>query len=77
MLSKAVEEGSIVAPAFFALFLIGQTFLKLAANEGCIVGSMSCVALKLRILFWKDEQWENPIVWPPERATRSSMDRPL
>lgn len=73
MLSKVVEEGSIVAPAFFALLLIGQTLLKLAANEGCILGSMSCVALKLRILFTKDEQCENPIVWPPAKASGATF----
>jgi hypothetical protein len=107
VLSKVVEEGSMVVPAFFALLFFGQTPLKLAANDGCIEGSMSFVALKLRILFWKEEQWENPRVCPPtymlitstfvylrehviilimavgiyiyipERATRSSMDKPL
>lgn len=67
MLSKAVDDGSIVAPAFFALLFAGQTLLKLAAKDGCMVGSTSCVALKLRILFWKEEQWENPRVWPPAK----------
>ena len=54
-----------MVPAFFGLFLIGQAPLKLPANDGFIEGSMSCVALKLRILLWKEEQWENPRVCPP------------
>lgn len=50
--------------------------LKLAANDGCSVGSTSCVVLKLWIRFWKDEQCENPRVCPPDRATRSAIERP-
>lgn len=41
VLSKVVDEGSMVVPAFFALFDFGQTLLKLAANDGCMDGSMS------------------------------------
>ena len=40
VLSKVVDEGSMVAPAFFALFVFGQTPLKLAANDGCMDGSV-------------------------------------
>lgn len=54
-----------MAPAFFGLLLMGHVFFKLAAKDGRSEGSTSCVALKLWILFWKDEQWENPRVWPP------------
>jgi hypothetical protein len=31
----------MVVPAFFALFDFGQILLKLAANDGCMDGSMS------------------------------------
>ena len=55
----------MVVPAFFDLLFLGQTPLNFAAKAGFIDGSASCVALKLLILFWKDEQWENPIVCPP------------
>jgi hypothetical protein len=41
VLSKVVDEGSMVVPAFFALFDFGQIPLKLAANDGCMDGSMS------------------------------------
>ena len=65
VLSKVVEEGSMVVPAFFDLPFLGQTPFNFAAKDGFIKGSTSCVALKLWILFWKDEQWENPRVCPP------------
>lgn len=67
MLSKVVEDGSIVVPAFFAMFLPGQMLCKISAKDGCRVGSMLWVALKLWILFWNDEQWEKPRVWPPSK----------
>lgn len=73
VLSKVVAEGSIVAPAFLGLFLMGHVFFKLAAKEECSVGSTSCVALKLWILFWKDEQWENPRVCPPADVSKVTL----
>lgn len=73
VLSKVVDEGSIVAPAFFGLFLMGHMFFKLAAKDEWSVGSMSCDALKLWILFWKDEQWENPRVCPPAGVSKVTL----
>ena len=73
MLSKVVDDGTIEVPAFFAPLVFGQMLLKLAAKDGCGVGSMSWVALKLWILFWNDEQWEKPIVWPPSKCGKNNF----
>lgn len=58
---------SRLAPAFFTLLCAGHTLRRLAAKDGYSEGSMSREVLKLWILFWKDEQWANPRVWPPEQ----------
>uniref|UniRef100_A0A2P2ITZ4 Peroxidase 66 n=1 Tax=Rhizophora mucronata TaxID=61149 RepID=A0A2P2ITZ4_RHIMU len=42
-----------------------------------MLGSVSCTELKLRSRVSKEEQWENPRVWPPDKATKSLMPRPL
>lgn len=70
-LSNCVGVESKNAPAFFTLLFKGHTCVRVAANDRSIVGSTSIVLLKLRILFSKDEQWENPSVCPPTIFAKS------